>query len=242
MTGLWDIHNHMLPGLDDGSSCMEETFDLLQDAYHQGIRNIIFTPHYRKHMFETSIEDRQKVFSDFLEKYQKDWKKKLPAMTFRLGCEFHMHPSKELDLLEQEPYRMPGKKVLLTEFIRGDSYNRIQEVLDPFLWSGYTCIIAHAERYGLKTDEIRKLHEVPGIEIQVNADSILGFDGFRMKHFTKRLLKSGCIDLIASDVHDTANRQNHLGQCADWISKKYGVEAAKSLFITNPERVFKSYE
>ncbi len=24
MTGYWDIHNHILPGVDDGSGCIKE--------------------------------------------------------------------------------------------------------------------------------------------------------------------------------------------------------------------------
>ena len=28
MTGYWDIHNHILPGVDDGSGCMSETMEM----------------------------------------------------------------------------------------------------------------------------------------------------------------------------------------------------------------------
>ena len=45
--GYWDIHNHILPGVDDGSGCMEETVQLIRAEYEQGIENIVFTPHYR---------------------------------------------------------------------------------------------------------------------------------------------------------------------------------------------------
>lgn len=29
MTGYWDIHNHILPGVDDGSGCMRETMEII---------------------------------------------------------------------------------------------------------------------------------------------------------------------------------------------------------------------
>ena len=44
--GYWDIHNHLLPGIDDGSSCMEETMQLIRTEYEQGVYNIVFTPNY----------------------------------------------------------------------------------------------------------------------------------------------------------------------------------------------------
>lgn len=50
MTGYWDIHNHILPGVDDGSGCMRETMEMLEEEYRQGVRHIVFTPHYRRGM------------------------------------------------------------------------------------------------------------------------------------------------------------------------------------------------
>lgn len=44
MTGYWDIHNHILPGVDDGSGCMRETMEMLEEEYRQGVRHIVFTP------------------------------------------------------------------------------------------------------------------------------------------------------------------------------------------------------
>ena len=52
MTGYWDIHNHILPGVDDGSGSLQETLELVQNEHDQGIRHIVFTPHYRRGMFE----------------------------------------------------------------------------------------------------------------------------------------------------------------------------------------------
>ena len=43
MTGYWDIHNHILPGVDDGSGCMRETMEMLEEEYRQGVRHIVFT-------------------------------------------------------------------------------------------------------------------------------------------------------------------------------------------------------
>lgn len=42
MTGYWDIHNHILPGVDDGSGCMRETMEMLEEEYRQGVRHIVF--------------------------------------------------------------------------------------------------------------------------------------------------------------------------------------------------------
>ena len=51
--GLFDIHCHLIPGVDDGAQDLEETRRLLRMEYEQGVRNIIATPHYRDQMFDT---------------------------------------------------------------------------------------------------------------------------------------------------------------------------------------------
>lgn len=62
MTGYWDIHNHILPGVDDGSGCMRETMEMLEEEYRQGVRHIVFTPHYRRDMFAIPREEIQAVY------------------------------------------------------------------------------------------------------------------------------------------------------------------------------------
>ena len=48
MTGIIDIHTHILPGIDDGSRDWDESRRMLEAAYQQGTRCIIATPHYSR--------------------------------------------------------------------------------------------------------------------------------------------------------------------------------------------------
>ena len=41
-----DIHNHILPNIDDGSKSFEESINILKQAYESGVTDIIVTPHY----------------------------------------------------------------------------------------------------------------------------------------------------------------------------------------------------
>ena len=51
-----DIHSHVVFGVDDGAKTEQDTRDLLEESYRQGVRTIIATPHRRRGMFETDIE------------------------------------------------------------------------------------------------------------------------------------------------------------------------------------------
>ena len=50
---LFDIHCHIIPGVDDGASDTKEALAMLRAEYEQGVRTIIATPHFRRGMFET---------------------------------------------------------------------------------------------------------------------------------------------------------------------------------------------
>lgn len=51
--GIYDIHCHIVPGVDDGATDIGETVKLLRMEYEQGVRTVITTPHFRFRMFET---------------------------------------------------------------------------------------------------------------------------------------------------------------------------------------------
>lgn len=237
MEGYWDIHNHILPGIDDGSSCDEETFDMIAQEYEQGVRYIIFTPHYRKGMFEISEKDRMETYSRIVEKYRKQYAGQMPGMEFALGCELHIHPS-QFSKAYRDIYRMPGDAVVLVEFSGKDDYDSIAEALGTLTAKGFTCIIAHAERYSLSPEDISRLSEMDQVYIQINAGSILGDEGWMRKRFARTLLKEKLVDFIGSDAHDTRSRKVNIGRCAEWIVQQYGEEYAGQLLIDNPASLF----
>lgn len=60
--GIYDIHCHIVPGVDDGATDIGETVKLLRMEYEQGVRTVIATPHFRFRMFETSAEKVREQF------------------------------------------------------------------------------------------------------------------------------------------------------------------------------------
>ena len=61
-----DIHNHILPCVDDGSQSLEQSIRMLKIAYQEGIRAICLTPHYMPPRYEMSVE-RLKKSRDLLQ-------------------------------------------------------------------------------------------------------------------------------------------------------------------------------
>lgn len=112
MKELFDVHCHMVPGVDDGAADLEESLAMLKMQHEDGVRKIIITPHYRRRMFETPAK---KVHEQFL-KLQEAAKKEYPDMSLYLGCELHSNMDLQ-DILEKRKYvTMAGSSYVLLEF------------------------------------------------------------------------------------------------------------------------------
>ena len=56
-----DFHSHILPGVDDGSTSIDETISLIKEAYEAGFTEIISTSHYIQGYYEFDCCERKRL-------------------------------------------------------------------------------------------------------------------------------------------------------------------------------------
>lgn len=66
---------------------------------------------------------------------------------------------------------------------------------------------------------------------------MLGIDGRHFKRYTKKLLKAGLVDVIASDSHGTKERVCNMKKCYEYVAKKFGDDYAQEIMQTTPENI-----
>jgi protein-tyrosine phosphatase len=227
------MHCHIIPGVDDGAKTMEDAFDIIRDELAQGVTNVIMTPHFRMNMFETTRDVVETNFRRLVKKAGQEF----PEMKFYLGCEFHANHDMTDMLRGDLRYRMCGSRYVLLEFSSAHDMGYIRNRTYTLVSSGFTPVIAHCERYGPIYRHIDFAEELTdmGAMLQLNADSVLGMDGFGMKMFCRKMLKKGLVSFVGSDAHNTTDRSTHIGECADYIEKKYGSHMARRIFVSNPQ-------
>ena len=191
--GLFDIHCHLIPGVDDGAQDLEETRRLLRMEYEQGVRNIIATPHYRDQMFDTPIHTIRSQFA-LVEKCVQEFNQELAKedrMRIYLGCEFHANMQMSRMLDEGRVSTMADSGYVLVEFSGNAEYSYIEDRLRSLIIVGYRPIIAHVERCDNIWGDLELIRDLAqmGAYMQVNADSILGKSGFYTKRFCRKLMK-----------------------------------------------------
>lgn len=233
--GIYDIHCHIVPGVDDGATDIEETGKLLRMEYEQGVRTIIATPHFRFRMFETSAEKVKEQFK-LVEKAAAEVASDLHVY---LGCEFHTNMEMISMLRENKVMTMAGSRYVLTEFSHNSEENYIRERLSTLLSGGYKPIVAHIERYEATRTSMDFVEELVdmGVCMQINADSITGKDGFFTKRYCNRVMKQDLLHFVGSDCHNSAKRISRIGEAYRVVTAKFGQDYADELFIRNPERI-----
>ena len=60
-----------------------------------------------------------------------------------------------------------------------------------------------------------------------------------MKNRSRYFLERDLVDIVASDMHNLDGRPPYMKEAYEIVSKKYGQDKARELFILNPEKVIK---
>lgn len=223
-----DIHTHIVPYVDDGSKTTEDSLRMLEDEIREGVTDVICTPHFRRGMFEKSLKETELEFNVF----KKEVVKRGLNINIYLGQEIFIHHMSSFNRYFDNDYIRPlnNTNVYLLEFDYFDDID-VTEVAYNVHLQKKKVIIAHIERYTYLTiDDARELKNI-GAYIQVNASSVLGKHGLRVKSKVTKLLKEGLVDFVASDIH--SSRTNYLAKAYDKVEKKYGKEYAKAIFEDN---------
>lgn len=230
---MFDIHSHILPGVDDGAKTVEESLSILESMYSQGITDVVATPHFYPH--DDNLEDyNEKIQKAFLELKQNIPNKNFPKI--HLGCEILYYDgiSKASSLYN---FTINGSKYLLLEL---SPYYIKESVLREILYlrdeRNITPIIAHIERYhkARKFKTFIEFVKQNNILTQVNATSFFSKD---YKKTLKKLFAYDLVSFIATDSHSMEKRPPLLKLALEKISAEYG-EDIKQKLLTNSENLY----
>lgn len=213
-----DWHSHILPGMDDGSSNVEESLALLNMQAAQGIRTVIATPHFYAddESVETFLDRRRSAY----EALQGAWNDL--CVKVLLGAEVRYYPGiSRMEKNELKHLRIEDSTVLLLEmpFQRWTEY-MIRELISLSNMNGLQVVLAHIERYldQQEPDTWKRLEEC-GILKQVNASFFVSLASRRK---ALALLKKGSVQFVGSDCHNLTARPPRIGEAFAVIQKKLG--------------------
>lgn len=213
---LFDIHTHILPGIDDGSPTLENSLAMLREEELNGVTDVILTPH-------TGYGSSQRYDKDELLKFFNKFKESAKGINvnLHLGSEIMVTMDFLEALKENKLKTLNDSKYILIEFPFNESAYNIANSTYNVTCYGFVPIIAHPERYDEVSVELCQKLKSFGALLQMNTSSILGNFGSKVKSQAKKLLKNNLIDLVASDAHSMGVRKPNLKVALELINKKF---------------------
>lgn len=196
-----DMHNHLLPGIDDGALTIGQSVHFIRTLANLGFNRIYCTPHIFTGLYPNNLETINGALNS------------LKSALNAEQSEFEVNAAAEYMLDEtfkvsEKLLCLPGQYVLL-EMSYLVEMPELEQVVFELQVKGFKVILAHPERYSFyhkKLERYRRLKDI-GVLFQLNLLSLAGYYGKHVKSIAANLLqKGGYYDFAGTDLH----HQRHL--------------------------------
>lgn len=240
-----DLHNHLLPAVDDGSQSFDETLRHLRALRHEGVTRLAVSPHLfgwlteEPHGLTARLDRLEEVFAQL--QHTLSDRRDIPVLYFNqeILCQT---PEMARAVFREPRAGLRNTNYALVEY-GFDLTIDCTEIVHAVRASGRRMIVSHPERFrrdGQPVDfaEIVSWKEA-GALLQVNGGSLLGDYGRAIAKSAWTLLHDGLADLVATD-HHADQRQVFPAQVAARIVERGGGTQARLLMCENPGRILEN--
>jgi protein-tyrosine phosphatase len=234
-----DLHNHILPGIDDGPKQLDESLEMAKIALSEGIAVVVCTPH----IFPGVYHNDTHIIERAVNRLQRKLNEANLPLKLMVGADAHVSP----DLLEQLQSRVVptvnGSRYFLLEPPHVGFPSYLKAEVERYLAAGYVPLLTHPERLDWARQHYALFKELVdmGCWIQITAASITGYFGAGVKQLTERLLLDGLVHVVATDAHSSRFRKPELKAAFARAVQLVGHDEADALFNLRPLAVIENH-
>jgi protein-tyrosine phosphatase len=230
---MFDIHCHLLPGLDDGPDSLEQSLLMAEAAIADGITHVVCTPHSNS-TFPFDYERVQRARQELEGRLQ-------GRLALATGCDFHMS-LENLAALKRSaaPFCINQHDCLLVEFSDFSIPPAMDQLLHEMQIAGLRPIVTHPERNPILCKNPERLRNWvrQGCLAQATAGALTGVFGPLAQRCAREWIAQGLIHFVASDAHNDRGRPLRLAPARERVARQFGEEKAQALFQENPRAAF----
>lgn len=233
---MYDIHSHIICGVDDGSPDMESSRSLLQMAVAGGTEHIVATPHVIE-MYDHPSWER---INEGVEELRSLARADGLDLEIMAGAEVMLG----LDILaayDEAPqaFCLNSTNYALVELPRFEVPHYTENLFYEMQLRGLVPVLAHPECYiGLFRHPNRILEWChKGVLLQANGSSLTGLFGPEVQQNLRFLLHNRLVSFIGSDAHRVKGRNTDLAPVWQQLVATVGQTYAEALCIHNPRTI-----
>lgn len=222
----WDLHAHLLPGVDDGVRTMDDALESIRALQALGYRASVLTPHIYHELYPNTRTTLEPVFAALQNALQE------------VGVEHGLHLAAEyfvdehfIKLVEDRALLSFGPRAgfVLVEFPYQSEPLLWADALSALVRNGYTPVIAHIERY-------RFVVRAPEVwldrfaqfdaKIQCNLGSLVGQYGPEASQFARRMLQQRLPTFWGTDLHRAKQVAHFVAPALGYVAELGELNAA----------------
>ena len=233
-----DIHSHIIYGVDDGSTDLDTSLEILLNLAENGVTDVILTPHY--------IPDTNYVSNKFnninkLKELRREVKMEGIDINLYLGNEIYIDPNITKLITSYQISSLNNSEYILVELPMNGIYPDYQEIFKDLINTGFKVILAHPERYKTFQEDYNNILEMVdmGVYLQCNIDSILGRYGNDAKKTMKFILKNKLVSFIGTDIHSIKDDYSYINKAKNKFKKYLSDEEIEDIFNNNAKDIIK---
>ena len=230
-----DLHTHILPGIDDGSTSLEMSLEMARIAVADGIRVMACTPHIYPGLYMNDgpgIQAARDKLQAALDEHGID-------LTLVVGADVHLVPGIVDGLRTGTIPSLNGSRYFLLEPSHHQAPPRFADLVMQLVWAGYVPVITHPERLtwirGHYPTFVQLARE--GAWLQVTAGALTGVFGRPAKYWGERLIGEGLVHILASDAHSSKRRVPVLSQGLAVAERLAGAQEAQRMVQERPAAI-----
>ena len=198
-----DLHSHILPGLDDGAGDIEVSLRMAKIAVEEGVQTMVATPHVN---FDYPV-DADSIISKVGEVNVALARAGI-ALAVLPGAEISVARAAQLSDGDLKSFALARGRAVLIEspYMKGAGF--IEELLFDLQLRGFKPLLAHPERCPMFQEDIERLQRLVDRDVlcSVNAQSLAGRFGTKVRDFSHELVRRELVHDVASDSHDDERR------------------------------------
>lgn len=207
-----DFHSHILPGLDDGATDIEDSIMLAKALQNWGFERVTCTPHVNN-KFRNTPESINRAFNELKDAMSLQGS----DLDLRISAEYRLVPETWPEVLENK-WLMPieDKYILMELPISKPEKMRDIKPLEEFrkvISIGLTPILPHPERYFYLSHKELMSFVDTGVKIQCNYGSLAGLYGEEVKERAEKLISEGIVSFYGTDLHNA----HYVDVLSDWF-------------------------
>jgi len=229
---MFDLHCHILPGLDDGAADLSVSIEMAKAFVADGVKVAACTPHILPGLYQNSGPQIREATAELQQVLDRE---SIP-LKLVTGADNHITPSFVAELRSGHLLSLADTRYVLVEPPHHVAPPRLEDLFFSLLVAGFVPVLTHPERLTwieAHYQTVQRLAQA-GVWMQLTAGSLSGAFGRRPQYWGERMLDQGLVHLLATDAHDTTRRPPNLSVGREYAAKRVGDSEAEHLVVTRP--------